>query len=613
MEETLATKKLLAAATGLIAGALTLSACTPPSPSSTSSAPAATNVAVMWNQPFYSVNQWSQSGNNLVNANIGYLINDQITFYDKALNLVNNKSFGTYEKVSDDPLTVKVTLADTATWSDGTPVTAADLVLYWATYSGHFNTLKDSEVKKDKDTGQVTSTNTGDDVFFDQPGTPAASLIKDFPVVGDNGKSITYTYTKPYADWEKNLMTAGLPAHVVGARALGETDPTKAAEAVTAAFQKKDNKSLAKISNVWNKDWNFKNKPADANLLVSSGPYTITDAQSDQYLTLKKNPNYKGEHVPSIETITVRFNEDPMAGVQALQNGEAHLISPQVTEDVYKAVKELPGVTTVTGVEGSYEHIDLSVASGGVFDPKTYGGDAAKAMKVKQAFLHTVPRQKIVDTLIKPVNPDATVRNSFNAVPGAPDYEAVSGANGMGTTYADADIDKAKALLAEAGVTNPTVRVMFAKSNVRRQGEFRLIKESAEQAGFKIVDASSEDWSTLVFTAPDKYDVAFFAWISNGTGVTDVIPQYQTKGSNNPYGFTNKEIDALYDQLLTETDPAKQTELLKQVDKLLVDNAFGLTLFQFPSMSSYSNKLSGIDPITITPTIFWNFWEWKIS
>ncbi|MEZ5088395.1 MAG: hypothetical protein R2719_01030 [Micropruina sp.] len=94
----MATKKLLAAATGLIAGALTLSACTPPSPSSTSSAPAATNVAVMWNQPFYSVNQWSQSGNNLVNANIGYLINDQITFYDKALNLVNNKSFGTTKR-----------------------------------------------------------------------------------------------------------------------------------------------------------------------------------------------------------------------------------------------------------------------------------------------------------------------------------------------------------------------------------------------------------------------------------------------------------------------------------------------------------------------------------
>ncbi|MEZ5128524.1 MAG: ABC transporter family substrate-binding protein [Micropruina glycogenica] len=600
----------------MIASALALSACTPPASNSSQAASALTNVKVMWNQPFYSVNQYSSSGNNLVNANIGYLITDTITYYGEGLNLVNNKSFGTYEKLSDDPLKVKVTLADTAQWSDGVPVTAADLVLYWATYSGAFNTLSDEDVKKDKDTGAVTSTNKGNDVYFDQTGVPAFSLIKDFPEIGDNGKSVTYTYTKPYADWEKNLMTAGLPAHVVATRALGETDPAKAADALVKAFQTKDNASLSKISNVWNKDWNFKNKPADANLLVSCGPYVISDAVADQYLTLKKNPNYKGDHQPTIDTITVRFNEDPMAGVQALQNNEVQLISPQVTEDAYKAATALQNVTTVTGVEGSYEHIDLSVASGGVFDPKTYGGDAAKALKVKQAFLHTIPRQKIVDTLVKPVNPDAAVRNSFNAVPGAPNYDAVSAASGMGTTYAEPDIDKAKQLLSEAGVSNPTVRIMFAKQNVRRQGEFRLMKESAEQAGFKIVDSSSDDWSTLVFTAPDKYDAAFFAWISNGTGVTDVIPQYMSKklgGSNNPYGFSNKQVDDLYEQLQVTTDPTKQDELLKQVDKLLVDNAFGLTIFQFPSMTSYSNKLQGIKPIAITPTIFWNFWEWKLS
>lgn len=610
------TKKWFVGAAGLIAAALALSACTPPAANSTATAPAASNVSVMWNQPFYSVNQYSTSGNNLVNANVGYLITDTMTYYGEGLNLVNNKSFGTYEKLSDSPLKVKVTLADTATWSDGVPVTAADLVLYWATYSGAFNTLSDDEVKKDQDTGAVTSTNKGSDVYFDQTGVPAFSLVKDFPVIGDNGKSVTYTYSKPFADWEKNLMTAGLPAHVVGTRALGETDATKAADDVVKAFQNKDNATLSKISNVWNKDWNFKNKPADANLLVSCGPYVISDAVADQYLTLTKNPNYKGDHKPSIDTITIRFNEDPMAGVQALQNGEVQLISPQVTEDAYKAAKALTNATTITGIEGSYEHIDLSVASGGAFDPKTYGGDAAKALKVKQAFLHVVPRQKIVDTLVKPVNPDAAVRNSFNAVPGAPDYEAVSSANGMGTTYGDVDVAKAKQLLSEAGVTSPTVRIMFAKQNVRRQGEFRLIKETAEEAGFKIVDSSSDDWSTLVFTAPDKYDVAFFAWISNGTGVTDVIPQYKTKklgGSNNPYGFSNKQVDDLYDQLQVETDPAKQTEILKQVDKLLVDNAFGLTIFQFPSMTSYSNKLSGIKPIAITPTIFWNFWEWKIS
>jgi peptide/nickel transport system substrate-binding protein len=44
-----------------------------------------------------------------------------------------------------------------------------------------------------------------------------------------------------------------------------------------------------------------------------------------------------------------------------------------------------------------------------------------------------------------------------------------------------------------------------------------------------------------------------------------------------------------------------------------VDDAFGVSIFQFPSVTAYSGKLTGIDPVGISPTIFWNFWEWKIS
>ena len=32
---------------------------------------------------------------------------------------------------------------------------------------------------------------------------------------------------------------------------------------------------------------------------------------------------------------------------------------------------------------GTYEHVDLVFTNGGPFDPATYGGDAAKALKVR--------------------------------------------------------------------------------------------------------------------------------------------------------------------------------------------------------------------------------------
>ncbi len=89
--------------------------------------------------------------------------------------------------------------------------------------------------------------------------------------------------------------------------------------------------------------------------------------------------------------------------------------------------------------------MDLVQNNRGPFDPATYGGDAEKALKVRQAFLHGLPRQEVVDKLIKPINPDAEVRNSFLERPGPPGYDEIVAQNGS-SEYAQVD----PALLEEA-------------------------------------------------------------------------------------------------------------------------------------------------------------------
>lgn len=604
------TKKLFAIAAGLTLSALALSACAPPAPNSTQSGAKATAVSVMWNQPLYSLNGNTTFGNATANNNVVYLTNDNFMFYDKSLNMVPNTSYGTYEKVSDSPLTIKMTIADTATWSDGVPVTAADAILGYGAQSGLFNTVKGEDVDGlYNEDGTIKKVGAGK-VYFDSSSAGLA-LIKDFPTV--EGKTITVKYSKVFADWQQ-YMTAfggGLPAHIVGKRALGIDDPTKAADAVLKAFQTKDNEALSKIANVWNTDWNFTKMPADKDLLVGSGAYTISDFKENSYLTLTKNPNYKGMHPASIDTMTIRFNEDPMAAVQALQNGEVQVISPQGTADVLKAAQALSNANVKTGDDATFEHVDLTFNNGGPFDPKTYGGDAAKAQKVREAFLLTLPRQTIIDNIIKPINPNAAIRNSLTVVPGAPGYDAITATNQMGTIYANVDVAKAKQLLSEAGATSPKVRILYAKSNVRRQQEFRLIKDSAEQAGFQVIDNGNDSWGSKL--GDKSYDASLFGWQSTGTGVTESDANYRTGGLNNFGGYSSAKVDGLLDELQTAIDPAKQTEILGQVEKQLVADAFGVSIFQFPAITATSKSVSGVDANTIAPTIFWNFWEWKVS
>lgn len=608
--------KLKASVALIAAGALALSACSAPekknepggSAAPTNQAGEATGqLTVLWNQFFYSLNANTSFGNNVTNANVAYSVGSSAWYYDHDLKMVKDESFMKYEKTSDSPLTIKQTIPDTATWSDGVPVRTCDMILQYGAWSAKYNTVDGTKQLNDDST---VKKNEGTQVYFDAS-SEALKLVKDIPKVADDGKSITYEYTKPYGDWEYALLGADIPAHIIGKLALGVSDPTAACDAVTKAFQDNDKASLAKISNVWNTSYNFTAMPANKDLLVTNGPYMIKDIKDKKSMTLTANPNYKGSRKPKIKDVTIVYNEDATASGQALQNGEVAVIQPQATQDLLKQLQGDSKLEVISSDQASYEHVDLTFNNGGPFDPKSYGGDAAKALKVRQAFLKTLPRTAIVDTLIKPLNPNAKTRDSFNLTPGVPAYDSTIAGNNVPKDYAATDVDGAKKLLADAGVASPTVRFLYAKSNPRRQNEFRLIKESAEKAGFKVIDGGSDAWSELL--GGGKYDAALFAWSSNNDAVTGSAANFVTNGQNNYGGYSSKKVDELYTTLQTTVDKAEQDKIVTEVEKNLTDDAFGLPIFQFPNVTAYDKtKVKNISDLTFTPNYFWNIWEWEL-
>lgn len=594
-------RRFAAAAATVAAGALILSGCAAPQ----SEIVEGSSLSVAWNQPFYSYNGATSFGNATANNNIIYSTNSGFNYYDDTPALIQDKSFGSYEKVSDDPLVVKYTIADGVKWSDGTAVDAVDLLLNWAALSRGLDTPDfDASEFTDPDTGEFTDDFPTDVVYFDSGADPSTGLglVSQTPEVSDDKKSITMTYDEPFVDWELTFTSAGLPAHIIGENALEAEDAQKAKDAVLAAILDKDDAALASISSFWNSGFNFTEMPEDTGLVVSNGPYTITDFVADQYITLTANENYVGDHLPDVEEITVRFITDPLAAVQALQNGEVQVISPQATVDVAEALGALD-VTVIGGYEGTYEHIDLQFdqsKSGHFNDPL-----------IREAFMKVIPRQEIVDKLIKPLQEDAEVRNSQVFLPGAEGYDESVAANGS-DAYAEVDIEGAKALLAEAGVTNPEVCMLFSSTNPRRANEFLLIQQSGALAGFNVTDCSSPDWGGLLGT-PAAYDASLFGWQSTSLGVTNgPPPTFTTGGINNLNFYSNPEMDKLTAELGKEFDPAKQIEIEIAIDKLLWDDFYGVTIFQFPAVTAYDpTAIENISPSTLAPTIFWNIWEWS--
>ena len=608
-------KRISAAVALAAAGALVISGCAPGGGADDSADDSGlvegSSITAAWNQAFYSMNGNSSFGNATANNNINYLVLDGFNYYDNTPELVQNESFGSYELVSEDPLTVKYTVAEGKKWSDGTEIDAADLMLHWAALSRALDTPDfDPAEYTDPETGEFTDAFPTDVVYFDSGATEGSQfgLVTQTPEIGDDGRSITMTYDSPYVDWEVAYGTMGeiLPAHIIAKKSLGIDDNAEAKQAVLDAIESDDAEALASLSAFWNNGFNFTEMPSDLELVTASGPYMISDFEADQFVTLTANPEYTGDNTPNIEEVTIRFIPDPLAAVQALENGEVDVIQPQATADITTALEGIEGITVATGVGGTYEHVDLQMAN--ARNPENIFSNP----DVRQAFMMTIPRQEILDTLIKPIiGDDAILRDSYIFVPGAEGYDE-SVANNGSAEYAEVDIEGAKALLAGAGISNPEVCILYASNNPRRVNEFALIQASANQAGFNVTDCGSTDWGGLLGT-PGAYDASLFGWQSTSLSVTDWTANFVTGGINNLSFYSNPRIDEISQEISGEFDPAAQQELMMEADKILWEDFFGPTIYQFPEVTAISDRVEGIDSSILAPTIFWNTWDWAVT
>lgn len=581
------------------AAALLLSGCTGTSPLVKGS-----TVSVAVADPFTSINPATSYGRqSATNADVAYLTGTGFGYADDAYRTVDDTSFGSATVVSRDPLTVTYTVSADARWSDGAPVTAADLLLAWAANSGALNTPKfDDTPYVDPATGRYVRPFPAGTVWFDGAVGAGLEKVVRTPQLGSDGRSITLQFSAFTPQW-KTVLAPGLPAHVVVRDALqlpASVTDAEVGKRFVEAVQGGDAASLGRIARAWDDAYNTTATPSDRDRLVASGPYRIASI-SPKRVVLEANPEYRGSRAPAVQRIVLTVIPDPLEQAKALAAGTVDIASPTPTVPVVKALVDVPGATVTPGSQAVFEHLDLQVAGSrtGVF----------ATQKVRRAFLDVVPRQQIVDRLVAPVQQGAAVLDSFTLRPGADGYDAAIARNGS-AAYSSTHPDAARALLTQAGVANPEVCILYDPANPRRAAEFRLIQQSAGRVGFRVTDCSSPNWSDQL-GVPGAYDAALFAWDTTRLGPTAVGAVYRTGSAlANFTGYSDPQTDAIVDALGATDQPATQTKLLTQLDARLWAAACGAPLFAYPTVTAVDGSVTGVTRSPQQFGVFWNAWSW---
>ncbi len=391
------------------------------------------------------------------------------------------------------------------------------------------------------------------------------------------------------------------------------------------AFYSYDTKLMKAAGKVWSEAYNITdiNDSTNPLLLIGNGGYKIKSAVTGQSVTLVLNPkhatNPSGPKTNGVKTIIFRVVGDGTAAAQALRNQEIDLYDGQPTADAVQILKAIP-TAKIIGYSGAvYEHIDLRVGTAqGVTEPYTgpFAGDSQKARDLRTAFLMAYPRDEIVDKLVKPINSKAVRMDSLMLFPGEPGYADMVKNSGVSKFTKGTQAEReaaALALVRKHSATDVKINMLWGQpSNVRRAAEAQIAKAALARAGFELNAPGRSGWSG--FLDSSEYDAQFFAWVKSAltaAGNTDI---YKSDSGNNLVGYVNKTVDAAVTKLnataLSEKDRLAQYLI---VEKELMKDAISLPIFQHPGVTAVNKKLQNVKPNPLSPTLVWNYWEWKYS
>ncbi len=544
-------------------------------------------------------------------------------YYNDKKDLIKNTIFGSYKivKKSATDFRVQYTVNPGRVWSDGTGITAVDLLLSHVLSSNAYSKaagLGDPDVK----TAKPAFNGLG------YSGTYSKNIVGD-PVLSADKMSLTLQYSKAIANWD--IYGPGpSPVHALVLLAEGKKGLQSAAENLAAqdrflqAYQSKDTIALKKMGDVWSNDYTILTVDKDTNklLLVGNGGFTIESATPKSTMILRLNPRYNSGPAMSgsVDTVVFKIIGDGTAAVQALANGELDIYSGQATADAVSALKKLSSIMILGGDAAAYEHWDLHVDT--VEDESPYTGlfsikDGAKSLALRKAFLLAVPRDEIMVKLIAPINgktvPLCTTWVGF----GSANYDKICAANGSAFYSRGTQASRNASALALVkkyypdALNNPVVvNVLVPGNNPRRAAQFALAKANMAKVGFDLIGDVQTGWGALLGNS--KYDAFFFAWVSSAVTQKQSCGLFETGGGANYItGFSNTQFDTICNSMDIPLNNAALAAKYILLDRIINQAAITVAVFVHPGVTAVNKDLKNIKPAPLSPNITWNFWEWS--
>jgi peptide/nickel transport system substrate-binding protein len=335
-------------------------------------------------------------------------------------------------------------------------------------------------------------------------------------------------------------------------------------------FDSEELKSHATADDPWAKEWTTKNPQ-------SGGAYNVVDYKPGQEIVMEANPSFPSAQ-PRVKRVKLQVIPAPANRRLLLEKGEVDIALGLSRRDI-NDMRTSKGIKVISSPSNQF-----------VFMPMAMGTAPFDNPKVRQAMAHVVPYDAIVTNVYS-----GNARRSTSPVP-----LDMPGHSSKGYPFSF-DIDKAKALLAEAGMADGfESEIAILAGDVAQERAAVLVSSAARLAGIEL-KITPLDPGTLFQRRREKTIPLQIA--AGQMWVNDI--EYLLATSLTPGGFLNyagydsPRLVEIFQTLNKTSNMATRNTLFDEVQTILARDVPWLVLaqphFDLPVAASVSGWVQPVD------------------
>jgi peptide/nickel transport system substrate-binding protein len=312
---------------------------------------------------------------------------------------------------------------------------------------------------------------------------------------------------------------------------------------------------------------------------VCAGPYKFVERVQQDRIVFEKFTDYWNKDNVFIDKIVYLPIVDSTVRLANLKSGGLELMERLIATDI-KDVRADPKLKLSTALSLGYQGITINIGN------DKSKGPLSQSAKVRQALDLAIDREAVNQVVY---NGEFVPGNQW-INPEHPYYQKAY-------PVRPRDLDKAKALLKEAGITGPIPVDLMVPKNVETETVAQVIQSMAAEAGFDLKIRVTELATALKQAEAGEYQAFILDWSGRIDPDGNSYIFHKTKAPQNYSAYSNPDVDKALDDARLVTEMAQRKSIYEKMTKSILEEEPIIYLYHRRNLIAHTTRLEGYKPM----------------